>query len=430
MSDLPDTLSRLRAGELAGATRLDLSCGLTSFPEEIFDLEDTLEILNLTGNRLSDLPADLPRLAKLKILFCSSNEFDHLPAVLGSCPSLEMVGFKSNRIARIEEDSLPQSLRWLILTDNRIEQLPGSIGRCTGLRKLMLAGNCLAELPEGMASCTSLELIRLSANRFRSLPSWLFQLPRLSWLAISGNPLATAPASSGPAFLSWSDIELQDKLGEGASGVIYQALRRSGGEALPAAVKVFKGEVTSDGFPADEMAASLAAGNHPHLIPVLGKITDHPEGLHALAMKRIGPEYRSLAGPPDFETCTRDVYAPGRFFAASSIRGIAASIAAAAAALHRSGLMHGDLYAHNILWNGNSDVLLGDFGAASFHPSGLAEHLERLEVRAFGCLLEELLVRADRASDADLGDLQELAERCVSPNPSARPLFREIVTSF
>ncbi len=45
-----DTLAQLRAGQLAGIKRLDLSCGLTEFPREIFDLADSLEILNLSGN--------------------------------------------------------------------------------------------------------------------------------------------------------------------------------------------------------------------------------------------------------------------------------------------------------------------------------------------------------------------------------------------
>jgi hypothetical protein len=53
MSAASGTLSDLRSGKLAGATRLDLSCDLTSFPEEIFSLADSLEVLNLTGNRLS-----------------------------------------------------------------------------------------------------------------------------------------------------------------------------------------------------------------------------------------------------------------------------------------------------------------------------------------------------------------------------------------
>jgi hypothetical protein len=427
MSAAPAPLADLRAGKLAGATRLDLSCGLDFFPEEIFNLAASLEILNLTGNRLSSLPDDLPRLKKLRILFCSSNDFDHLPEVLGRCPSLEMVGFKSNRIARVGEGSLPPSLRWLILTDNLIGELPDSIGRCTRLRKLMLAGNRLTRVPDGMASCAALELIRLSANRFTCLPSWLFELPRLSWLAIGGNSLtAPSPAAHHPP-VPWSDITLQEKLGEGASGVIHKALRRVGDELLPAAVKIFKGAVTSDGFPTDEMAACLAAGDHPHLIPVVGRITGHPDGSHALVMEWIGAEFASLAGPPDFETCTRDVYPPQASFAPASIRRIAEAIASAAAALHSRGILHGDLYAHNILWNGNGQAILGDFGAASFHPPGLSPHaLERLEVRAFGCLLEELLDRADPSHPDDLTDLRDLAARCLSPRPSDRPLFHQI----
>jgi len=76
------TLSSLRAGELAGIKRLDLSCGLTEFPREIFDLADSLEILNLSGNALSSPPDDLSRLRKLRVIFCSDNRFTrvHEPA--------------------------------------------------------------------------------------------------------------------------------------------------------------------------------------------------------------------------------------------------------------------------------------------------------------------------------------------------------------
>ena len=54
------TLEQLQAGQLAGARQLKLACGLTEFPREIFDLADTLEVLDLTGNALSALPDDLP----------------------------------------------------------------------------------------------------------------------------------------------------------------------------------------------------------------------------------------------------------------------------------------------------------------------------------------------------------------------------------
>ena len=50
------TLEQLKRGELTGITRLDLSEGLETFPAEIFELADSLEVLNLSGNSLTSLP--------------------------------------------------------------------------------------------------------------------------------------------------------------------------------------------------------------------------------------------------------------------------------------------------------------------------------------------------------------------------------------
>ena len=105
------TLAQLRAGQLAGLTRLDLAENLTAFPPEIFDLADSLEILNLSGNQFAALPDDLPRLRRLRILFCSDNQFTELPAVLGQCAGLEMVGFKANRIRTVPGGVYPSASR-------------------------------------------------------------------------------------------------------------------------------------------------------------------------------------------------------------------------------------------------------------------------------------------------------------------------------
>lgn len=426
-----DTLSQLRAGRLAGATRLDLPSGLTSFPREIFDLADTLEVLNLTNNRLSELPQDLGRLRRLRILFCSANEFTELPAVLGECENLRMIGFKSNRIEAVPESAFPPSLRWLILTDNRIRRLPASIGRCGALQKLMLAGNHLEDLPEEMAACTILELVRLAANRFQSLPAWLLSLPRLSWLAVSGNPCSSAPPESiGMTAIDWADIDLGEPLGEGASGMICRARCRSVSDsgALPVAVKVFKGAVTSDGFPESELAAWSAAGAHPNLIGLLGRIKNHPDGASGLVMSLVGPAFSPLAAPPDFESCTRDLYPDDRRFDFTTVLRLALGISSAAERLHARGILHGDLYAHNVLWNSEGACFLGDFGAASFYPPAASTALERIEVRAFGCLLEELLARTvDDAGHADLVDeLRSLHARCITTDVGARPSFAEV----
>lgn len=426
------TLEQLRAGQLIGIQRLQLRCGLSEFPREIFDLADTLEILDLSGNALSSLPDDLPRLHKLRVLFCADNQFTELPAVLGRCLQLSMLGFKANRIRRVAPGALPAQLRWLILTDNALEELPADIGRCGQLQKLMLAGNRLRALPPELAACTRLELLRIAANRLAALPDWLFRLPRLSWLAYAGNPFseereAAALAAAPVAAIGWDELQLHDKLGEGASGVIHRAERRHGGGAQAVAVKLFKGAVTSDGLPRSEMAACIAAGGHPNLIPVAGQVHRHPSGADGLVLSLIAPAFRSLAGPPSLASCTRDIYADGISFGLETLFGIARGIASAAAHLHRLGIMHGDLYGHNILHAERGDALLGDFGAASFFAPEAphAASLQRLEVRAFGCLLEELLERCD-AVHPGAAALEQLTAACLHEDTATRPLFAEI----
>ena len=432
------TLEQLHAGLPAGTQRLKLACGLTEFPRDIFDLADTLEVLDLSGNALSSLPEDLPRLSKLRIIFCSDNLFTELPEVLGQCAQLTMVGFKANRIRQVSGRSLPLALRWLILTDNQVGALPPEIGNCTRLQKLMLAGNQLRALPAEMAACTRLELLRLAANQLSELPAWLASMPRLSWLAYAGNPFSDALESAALAHtpiadIHWGDLELQHQLGEGASGVIYRGEHRTnGGVPQSVAVKLFKGAVTSDGLPHSEMAACITAGKHANLIPVLGKVKDHPAGTSGLVMELIDPQFTNLGGPPSLASCTRDIYpADTRFELTTALR-IAYGIASAAGHLHSQGIMHGDLYAHNILHCGEGRALMGDFGAASFYASDnqpLAHSLQRLEVRAFGCLLEELLERCNAPESARrvMEALVDLKNGCLSEEIEDRPLFEGIV---
>ena len=432
------TLSQLRAGQLAGARRLDLSEGLTEFPREIFDLADTLEVLNLSGNALTSLPDDLPRLHRLRVLFCSDNPFTELPAVLGRCARLEMVGFKANRIREVPGTALPPRLRWLILTDNRIARLPAEIGRCARLQKLMLAGNLLEDLPAELAACRQLELLRIAANRFQGMPAWLLSLPRLAWLACAGNPMERAVPAGVSSDIAWQQLQVEELLGEGASGLIYRAVWQPPASAqvtvavrvpVPVAVKLFKGEVTSDGLPQSEMAASLAAGAHPHLIPVAGRLQGHPEGTPGLVMHFVPATFRTLAEPPSLASCTRDVYPATTVFTAAAVQRISHGAASALRHLHAQGLLHGDFYAHNLQCDAAGQALLGDMGAASVLPSDpvAARALQRLEVRAFGCLLEELLERMDENAGMSQREAWcRLRDDCLQEDTAARPLFADI----
>lgn len=433
-----DTLDNLRAGQLAGAVRLDLSCDLMEFPREIYDLADSLEILNLSGNRLSTLPDDLSRLKRLKVIFLSQNRFLSLPPVLGECGALTMIGFKSNQISEVIGAALPRHLRWLILTDNRIARLPAELGSRTPLQKVMLSGNRLESLPESMAACENLELIRISANHLTAIPPWLLRLPRLAWLAFGGNPCSPAPrgAAEELADIPWRELALEEQLGEGASGVIHRARRQRAGAfggMSGVAVKIFKGEVTSDGLPAMEMEACLAAGGHANLIGTQGRVTGHPQGAEALVMPLIPADFRNLAGPPGLESCTRDVYPDGFTVTPAALVKIAVGLASAARHLHDRGILHGDFYAHNVLWRPDGSCFLGDFGAASHYrkkPEETADALEKIEVRAFGCLLEELLAHCPSDEAAGWVELRNrltlLRDSCLLNEVTSRPDFRQI----
>lgn len=424
------TLAALRRGELAGARVLNLSgCGLDQVPEEVLALADTLEVLDLAGNALRSLPPWFDRLQRMTALFGSGNPIGVLPPVLGGCAALGQVGFRGCGLHTVPAESLPPALRWLTLTDNAIEALPAALGERPRLTKLMLSGNRLSALPATLAGAPSLALLRVAANRFEALPGWVAELPALAWLAAAGNPFDTAPHPPAVPDIPWAALQRGELLGEGASGRIEAALWTSApGGPQAVAVKHFKGAMTSDGLPEREMAACLAAGRHPRLMSALGRVQGAPDGAQALVMPRLPAGWQALAGPPSLASCSRDVYDPGRRFNPATVQRLACGMAGALAHLHAQGLLHGDFYAHNILWDGEQgEAVLSDFGAALFIPPGVpAPAWQRLEVRAFGLLLDELLDRCDAPSAAWRG----LAAQCTQPRPGERPLMAEVLAAL
>lgn len=86
--------------------------------------------------------------------------------------------------------------------------------------------------------------------------------------------------------IAWPGLRLQQRLSKGDSGVIWRA------DWPPAhrptrvvAVKLFKGATTSDGLPRSKGDACLVAGRHPHLIGVLGRVTDRGRELQARGLQ-------------------------------------------------------------------------------------------------------------------------------------------------
>jgi predicted Ser/Thr protein kinase len=344
-----------------------------------------------------------------------------------------MIGIRNNKIKIFEENSLPLSTRWLILTDNELESLPEFIGDLKLLQKFMLSGNKLGFLPNSISKCTNLELLRIAANNLTSFPISLLSLPKLSWLAYSGNPFCKKHPDSKIELqtVNWNELEIKELLGEGASGNIYKAIYNN----IEVAIKIFKGEMTSDGLPQEEMEINISMGVHENLIDVLAKVINHPENKDVLMLELIPFTFFNLGLPPSLESCTRDVYAKDFKLSTKAVLKILKGMVSAAVHMHERGIMHGDFYAHNIMIDKDANSILGDFGGASYYEAEdfkLNNSLEKLEVRAFGCLIEELLELSKQDNqDINIKELLiQLKISCLNEVPTERPLFKQILNQL
>ena len=389
------TIAQLKSGQLAGVSRLTLSENLAVFPTEILTLADTLEILDLSNNQLKALPDEIKQLKKLKIFFASNNCFEILPESLGQCESLEMVGFKANKIKHVPAESLPAKLRWLILTDNKITSLPDTLGERPRMQKLVLAGNQLSQLPSNLAQLTNLELVRISANQLTECPDQLLALPKLAWLAFSGNPFTCTDIQiQSVPVVPYSSFALQNVLGQGASGVISKAVWKTPTDNFPdeIAVKIFKGELTSDGYPEDELQACLKVRGHANLVKSLAQVNE--KDCLALVMQLIPEHYANLGLPPDFNTCTRDTFEVDFTLPIEKISKIVEQMQSVFTHLHENQVSHGDLYAHNTLFDQDANIIFGDFGAATmYHMLNEKQQLQiqKIERRALNYFIDDLL---------------------------------------
>jgi Leucine-rich repeat (LRR) protein/predicted Ser/Thr protein kinase len=391
LTELPSGVSRLTA-----LTNLDVSLNrLTTLPDGIGNLK-ALVALNAMGNKLESLPDGLGGLASLRRLGLKGNELKTLPASIGNL----------------------KLLKELFLTDNLLESIPEEIGGCEALVKLQASHNSLRSLPASLGSLPHLELLRVACCEIVEIPQAVTASSSLAWLSLATNP--TCKPSPRPS--RWSgtvklkDVAIGMKLGDGASGEVFSATWKNRQVAL----KLFRGDRSPDGHSDDEIGIACALSDK-HLIKVLARIAE-PLGI---IMEYV--DGKPMAEKPNSESLLRCRWEQGVSFSLEFVLNVASGLASALEAMHSKGVIHGDVYAHNVLADAEGKVVLCDYGAAFYCPRAAALAYEGHECRAFGLLLRDLLTRMDigfEGMEAAL-DVQKqlllMVQQCTTGLPAERP---------
>ena len=370
-----------------------------------------LRRVDLGNSNLKEIPKGLP--STVEILLLGNNPIT-LISNIEALPHLRILALRGCKVSSVDGAALPESLMSLVLTENSVEVVKNM--KQTNLIKLMLSHNKLRsinDLPE------SLELLRLSNNADLEINYRMFgSLPRLRWIACSAIKTARL-TPTGAAKIKLESVQLSDltdrrKIGSGASGVVYSSTWM--GRAV--AIKQFK-KSSSDGKSSDELEV-ISHINHIDIVSPVAVL----KGDSGLLVNLIH-NAESLGSPPDFDTIVRN--RKKVTITAPLLINTLKSISSAMAYLHKSGIAHGDLYAHNILFSKDSFIVrLSDFGASWFVPQRWQTDVETIEVRAFGVLVEDLLTWMDPI-DMDTPAARsaaEMAERCQLENPP--PRFSEL----
>ena len=391
-------------------------------PEAVWEIAEKVKILDLQDGKRNTLPEDLPRFSNLVAINCSKNAFSEISTILRDCSSLEIAIFNACHIQRVEENAFPEKIRAISLTNNRLNAIPSSIGQYQKLEKITLAGNQLEDLPLELLDCGSLSMVRVAVNQLKSSPNWLFQHPKLAWFTDSANQYSHSAESLllDMPTVQWDSIELGELIGESRKSKVYSAKMADGKKI---ALKFFDSYLSTDGVIEDDIASSLLAGQHESVVGGIARVVGAPDGKTGLVMPLVSSEYSSLGNLPTYTSLTRDVF--DMKFSANVIDQVIEDIANAMFHLSKLGIMHGDIYAHNILSNPQGKSMLGDFGCASLYTpkSHEGELRERIDVLGFGYLIEDLI---QHASEQVSTDLVQLKERCLDSQVEGRPSFDEI----
>lgn len=159
--------------QVINLSRLNLS----SLPDEMFDSEWQVQILDLSFNQLTELPTSIGTLAHLRELWVNNNQLISLPDTIKNLIHLIRLDISHNELTEFEPNT---NMNILNVSFNKLASLPNNIGNLQNLIILQAQNNEISELPTSLYDIKTLQVLNLTDNQLGDIQSISQYFPFIS----------------------------------------------------------------------------------------------------------------------------------------------------------------------------------------------------------------------------------------------------------
>lgn len=179
-----------------------LASKIGSKPQKVeYNQSEFVTSLDLSGLGLVAMPDEIFSLKKLQTLLLSENKITQIPPEIYRLTDLQELSLgkaitrqHGNLVSTLPpEIGLLSSLEVLDLTNNQLTNIPREISQLKKLKKLDLYGNRLTNLSDSILELTQLEELNLWGNEIDAIPTSIANLSKLRELNIGSNQLTQLP---------------------------------------------------------------------------------------------------------------------------------------------------------------------------------------------------------------------------------------------
>ncbi|TYG90754.1 hypothetical protein ES288_A12G207800v1 [Gossypium darwinii] len=179
---------------------------LKTFPDEVLDLDKSVRTLDLTQNKLVEIPMEISKLvnmqrlvrySQLLLAICRVSFHVMQTQVQESDTNITfnviMDQCVKNKYIKINKMGELVKLEKLSISGNKLMSLPNTIGSLRDLSLLNVSNNKLKYLPESIGICSALEELQANDNLIEELPASVCNLVQLKSLSLNNNKVNQIP---------------------------------------------------------------------------------------------------------------------------------------------------------------------------------------------------------------------------------------------